>query len=477
MSGTTITGLGTGLDIDGMVTAIADAEKAPKQAQIDRLTTKTETSLSAVGTLTSAVETFEASLTALESSSSSFEGLGVQSSADRVASATAGAGAVPGSYEVEVISLASSSKVASASLEGGASTTFDSGGTLTIDVGDNASYEVQVAPGASLTEIRDAINSQLSATAGISANIITDASGARLVLSSEVTGEGTDLYVKGTGDLAALNINVDEDGNHDLTQQSGTGAGSITLASNASYKIDGLELSSSTNTVTALSGLSIKLTAEGTTTLTVAPNTEGLKTSIEAFVSAYNNLITVTNALTRVTTSEDETRTTSEDETSTDAGALVGDALVRSLLGSIRNELVQPSTGSGELSVLAQLGVTTNKDGTLSIDDAKLSSALETHYDEVQAFFVGDDGLIPRLKSVTEPYTAPGGLLAGRTESLQKTMTQLSEQQQALDRRIDSLTTSLYTKYNNMDILVAQLNASSASLLSTLEALNNSNKK
>ncbi|RRW08351.1 flagellar filament capping protein FliD [Stutzerimonas stutzeri] len=465
MSGITISGLGTGLDIGGMVTAIADAEKAPKQAQIDRLTTKTETSLSAVGTLTSAVETFEASLTALESSSSSFEGLGVQSSADGVASATAGAGAVPGSYEVEVISLASSSKVASASLEGGASTTFDSGGTLTIDVGDNASYEVQVAPGASLTEIRDAINSQLSATAGISANIITDASGARLVLSSEVTGEGTDLYVKGTGDLAALNINVDEDGNHDLTQQSGTGAGSITLASNASYKIDGLELSSSTNTVTALSGLSIKLTAEGTTTLTVAPNTEGLKTSIEAFVSAYNNLITVTNALTRVTTSEDET--------STDAGALVGDALVRSLLGSIRNELVQPSTGSGELSVLAQLGVTTNKDGTLSIDDAKLSSALETHYDEVQAFFVGDDGLIPRLKSVTEPYTAPGGLLAGRTESLQKTMTQLSEQQQALDRRIDSLTTSLYTKYNNMDMLVAQLQATSESILATLNALNN----
>jgi len=465
MSGITISGLGTGLDIGGMVTAIADAEKAPKQAQIDRLTTKTETSLSAVGTLTSAVETFEASLTALESSSSSFEGLGVQSSADGVASATAGAGAVPGSYEVEVISLASSSKVASASLEGGASTTFDSGGTLTIDVGGNASYEVQVAPGASLTEIRDAINSQLSATAGISANIITDASGARLVLSSEVTGEGTDLYVKGTGDLAALNINVDEDGNHDLTQRSGTGAGSITLASNASYKIDGLELSSSTNTVTALSGLSIKLTAEGTTTLTVAPNTEGLKTSIEAFVSAYNNLITVTNALTRVTTSEDET--------STDAGALVGDALVRSLLGSIRNELVQPSTGSGELSVLAQLGVTTNKDGTLSIDDAKLSSALETHYDEVQAFFVGDDGLIPRLKSVTEPYTAPGGLLAGRTKSLQKTMTQVSEQQQALDRRIDSLTTSLYTKYNNMDILVAQLQATSESILATLNALNN----
>ncbi|RRV37279.1 flagellar cap protein FliD [Stutzerimonas stutzeri] len=467
MATSTITGLGSGLDIDSMVTAIADAQKAPKQAQIDRLTTKNETTLSAVGTLKSALETFEASMAALTSVSSSFDAFSATSSSSSVASVTVGNGAVAGSYALEVESLATGSKVATQSFDTGASTTFASGGDLTIGIGDNTSYTVSVKAGATLTEIRDAINSQLSSSAGISANIVTDSNGSRLVLSSETTGEGTDLHVSGTGDLAALDINntFDEDGKRVLSKQSGTDAGYITLSSNASYTLDGLELSSSTNTVTALSGLSIKLTAEGTTTLTVAPNTEGLKTSIEAFVSAYNNLITVTNALTRVTTSEDET--------STDAGALVGDALVRSLLGSIRNELVQPSTGSGELSVLAQLGVTTNKDGTLSIDDAKLSSALETHYDEVQAFFVGDDGLIPRLKSVTEPYTAPGGLLAGRTESLQKTMTQLSEQQQALDRRIDSLTTSLYTKYNNMDILVAQLQATSESILATLNALNN----
>ena len=143
----------------------------------------------------------------------------------------------------------------------------------------------------------------------------------------------------------------------------------------------------------------------------MAPNTEGLKTSIEAFVSAYNNLITVTNALTRVTTSEDET--------STDAGALVGDAPVRSLLGSIRNELVQPSTGSGELERSGATG-RDHQQGRYAVDRrCKLSSALETHYDEVQAFFVGDDGLIPRLKSVTEPTRHPEGL-AGRTESLQR---------------------------------------------------------
>ncbi|PKM33663.1 MAG: flagellar cap protein FliD [Gammaproteobacteria bacterium HGW-Gammaproteobacteria-12] len=466
MAISTITGLGSGLDIDSLVTAIADAEKAPKQAQIDRLTSKTQTNISAIGTLKSAVEAFEASLTSLMTVSSSFDGLSAKSSSSTVASVTAGSGAVTGSYSLEVTSLAASSKVATAAQAGGSSTAYASGGTLAIDVGDNASYNVSIAAGATLAQIRDAINSQLSSTAGISANIVTDSNGARLVLSSETTGEGTDLYVKGTGDLAALNVNIDEDGNHSLTQQSGAGAGYITRAANASYKIDGLELSSSSNNVTALSGLTIKLTGEGSSTLTIGANTDGLKTSIETFVTAYNALLTVTNALTKVTASEDGS--------TTEAGALVGDASVRSLLNSVRNALVQPSNSSGELSILAQLGVSTNKDGTLSIDDTKLSSALEANYGDVKAFFTGDNGLISRLKSATESYTATGGLLATRTESLQGTMSQLTEQQEALDRRIDSLTISLYTKYNNMDTLVAQLTATSESILATLEALNKS---
>ncbi|WP_242671859.1 flagellar filament capping protein FliD [Stutzerimonas kirkiae] len=462
-----ITGLGSGLDIDALVEVTVEAEKAAKQAQIDRLTTKTDTSISAVGTLKSAIEAFEASLTSLQTVSSSFDGLSASSSSSSVASVTAGSGAVAGSYSLEVTQLATASKVASASQEGGSSTTFASGGTLTVDVGDNASYDVEVSAGASLTQIRDAINDQLSSTAGISANIVTDSSGARLVLSSETTGEGTDLYVSGTGDLAALNINVDDEGNHSLTQQSGSAAGYITAAGNASYKLDGLELSSSSNTVTALSGLSIKLASEGSSTLTVATNTDGLKESINTFVTAYNTLLTVTNALTKVTATSDGS--------STEAGALVGDASVRSLLNSVRNALVEPSTSSGGLSVLAQLGVTTNKtDGTLSIDDDKLSSALETHAADVKSFFSGDNGLLGRLKSVTEPYTATGGLLATRTEALQTTKAQLTEQQEALDRRIESLTTMLYTKYNNMDTLIAQLSATSESILATLNALNNS---
>lgn len=475
---TSITGLGSGLDIDALVEATVNAEKAPKQGQIDRLTAKTETSLSAIGTLKAAMEAFEASLAALSSKSTSFEGLAAASSSETAATVTAGSGAVAGTYNLEVEKLATASKVASKSLS---TTTFATGGKLSIDVGDNATYSISVADGSSLTQIRDAINTQLSDSAGISANIITDSTGSRLVLSSETTGTGTDLYVTGSGGLSDLNINVaaqtDEDGNpvkdangnvtftHSLQSQAGTAAGYITESGNASYKLDGLTLSSSTNTLTSVSGLTIKLTGEGKSTLSVAANTDGITSSIETFVTAYNTLMTVTNALTRVTPSADGS--------TTEAGALVGDATMRSMLGSIRNALVEPSTTSGNLSILAQLGVSTNKDGTLKIDEDALAAGLDANYDSVKSFFTGDDGLISRLGNVTSAYTTSGGILEVKEDALKGTLENLDDQQDKLDRRIETLQASMYSKYNTMDALVAQLNATSSSILATLNALNN----
>ncbi len=213
----------------------------------------------------------------------------------------------------------------------------------------------------------------------------------------------------------------------------------------------------------------MELKETGSSTLSVSPNTEDMQASIESFVSAYNTLITVTNALTKVnaTTAEDGSE-------STDAGALVGDASVRSLLTSIRSALTDTSGASGGLSVLSQLGVTTSKsDGTLTIDSDKLASALDTHYGDVKEFFTGSNGLFTRLDNATALYTQSGGLLDSRANSLQGTLDGLTEQQASLDRRIDTLTTSLYNKYNTMDALVAQLQATSSSLLTTLEALNN----
>lgn len=467
MATSSITGLGTGLDIDSLVSAVVKADTSAKQTQITNLQTKNTLNISAVGSLQSALENFEAALASL-TSTKSFAGLSAASSTSTVATASLSSGAVSGSYKLTVDSLAAASKVSSASLSGGSSTTFASGGTLTIDVGDNASYTVSVSAGASLSDIRTAINDQLSASAGISANIVTDSSGARLVLSSETTGAGTDLYVSGTDDLSALNINIDDDGNHSLTAQSGSAAGYITESADASYSLDGLSLTSSSNTITSLSGVSIKLAGTGSTTISVSANTDGLKESITSFVDAYNTLLSVTSALTGVTTTTDEDGTTSSS-----AGALVGDSMTRNLMSSLRNALSSSSGESGSLSILAQLGISTQKDGTLEIDEDALTSAISTYAEDIQEFFSGDNGLINRIGNVTSVYTSSGGLLDSKMTSLESTKASLTEQQEALDRRIDTLTTAMYTKYNNMDTLVAQLNATSESVLSTLNALNN----
>lgn len=459
MAITSLTGLGSGLDINKLVPALVEAEKAPKQAQINNQKARTETQLSAVGMLKSALETFESSLLALKSNSTSFDGYKASSSKADVASVTMGAGAVAGSYKLEVTSLATASKVASAVQT---SSTYAAGGKLTISLGSTP-YEVSIADGASLDDVRKAINSQLGSS-GISANILTDGSGgSRLVLSSEVTGAGTDISVTGENDLAALNIV----GTTALDGSDKNSAGYITQAADATFKIDGLEMTSKTNTVTNLSGLAIKLQEEGTTTLSVSANTDGIAGSVESFVMAYNTLLTVTNGLTKVTATTDK-----DGNASTQAGALVADSTLRSMMSQMRTALTSPVEGAGTLQVLAQLGVSTNRDGTLALDNEKLKAAVVDNPQDVKEFFAGEKGLFNRIGDITTVYSGAGGLLASRESSLTSAINGLAEDQASLDRRIENLTLTMFKKFNAMDGLVARLNATRDSVMATLNALN-----
>ena len=461
MAITTITGLGSGLDINKLVPALVEAEKAPKQSQINDQKVRTETQLSAVGMLKSALETFESSLLALKSSSTSFDGYKAVSSKADVASVTMGASAVAGSYKLEVESLATASKVASAVQ---AKDVAYEAGELKIKLGDSSSeYAIAISDGATLEDIRESINGQLSSK-GISANIISDSSGSRLVLSSELTGDGNDISVTGTAGTNLAGLDVD---GKQKQSESASGAGFITPAANAKYSIDGLEMSNKDNTITGLQGLTIKLQEEGTTTLTVSANTEGIRASVESFVMAYNTLLTVTNGLTKVTATTDK-----DGNASTQAGALVADSTLRSMMSQMRTALTSPVEGAGSLQVLAQLGVSTNRDGTLALDSDKLKAAVADDPAGIKQFFTGDKGLFSRIGDITTVYSGSGGLLASREDSLNSTITGLAEEQASLDRRIESLTLTMYKKFNAMDGLVARLNATRDSVMATLNALN-----
>lgn len=473
MAVSTITGLGSGLEINKLVEALANAEKAPKQSQIDTQKARNETQLSAVGMLKSAVNTFEESLLGLKKSSSSFDGFKASSSKGDVASVTMGAGAVAGSYSLEVIELAKASKVVSAVQT---STTYASGGKLTITLGSGTPYELNIAKNATLSDIRDAINQDLGTAAGISANILTDGNGgSRLVLSSELTGDGIDISVEGEGDLAQLNIDGTE-----ASATSSSGAGYITRAADAVFEIDGLRMTSASNTVTNLSGLTIKLESKGTTNLSVSANTDGIIGSVEAFVMAYNTLLTVTNGLTKVTQTTDK-----DGNASTQAGALVADSTLRSMMSQLRRALSNPVEGAGNLHSLAELGVSTNRDGTLALDKDHLRKVVTqdpaalaakrvpaVNPEQIQAFFLGSNGLFDRIGDITSAYSGKDGLLAAREEALNEAQKSLAADQVRLNLRIETLTTSLFKKFNAMDTLVARLNATSQSVLATLNALN-----
>ncbi|MCG7371260.1 MULTISPECIES: flagellar filament capping protein FliD [Pseudomonas] len=468
MAGTSVSGIGTGIDTKSIVTALVNAEKAPKQNQIDTQTKKTQTTLSAIGSLKSALETFQSALDKLNTTSS-FVGLSAKSSDEKVATVTSSNSAVNGSYKLNVSNLASSSKVATQVMATDATTS--AAGKLTITQGSasgtGTSYDIDIPAGASLTGVRDAINQQLQ-TKGITANILSDANGSRLVLSSTTTGAGTDLSIS-TQDSALSSFQVDgtvqtKDANGNLV------SGFVDARpKDASFTIDGLAMTSASNTLDkTISGLTVNLVSTGSSTVEVSTDKEGLKKSVQTFVDAYNALISTTSSLTKVSS------TVSSSSTTTSAAALTGDATVRSLLSDIRNELVNTqSSSSTGISMLSQLGIMTKQDGTLEVNSTKLDKALTENYSAVSGFFTGDTGILKRLDNKVDSYTASKGILDNRKTSLQSTLDSLSDQQDALDLRIENLQTALSAKYNAMDSLVAQLNATSTSVLTTLNALNN----
>lgn len=447
MAGTTVSGIGSGVDTQAIVKALVAAEKTPKQTQIDNQSKTATTSLSAIGTIKSALDTYRTAIAKLNTASS-FNGLSATSSDDKVAKITLGDGASSGTYALEVTQLATASKISSKVFTGASALANNSGETQTLTISQSdVTYSVNIAGDATLQQARDTINDQLQSK-GISANIVTDASGARLVFSSTKMGDGTDLTLGGDSELAS-DVKV------------------ISTPQNAKYTLDGLALESTSNTVTgAISGVNVELVKDGKSTLSVATNNDTLKGSVQSFVTAYNVLMTAINTQTKVTTGSDDS--------SASGATLTGDATMRALVNSIRSE-ISSSIGTGGLRTLSQLGINTvQKTGLLELNDTKWNAAVKTYGADISGLFTGKDGLLSRMTSATDEYAKTGGILASRQASLTTQIKELEESQKSLDRRIESLTETLTKKYNAMDTMVAKLKSTSDSIMTTLNALNNS---
>ena len=463
---TSSVGLGSGLDIGAMVKALVGADTAAKQAQIKRQTSNNSAMISGIGSLRSALTAFQDAMKKLnDKTAPAFNAYAATSANESIVKVTSGNTAVAGSYDIKVDQLATSSKVASQRFSEGANKSITAG-DLTISQGDKT-YTVKIGSDATLQSVRDQINKEMGVN-GISANIVNEEGGSRLVLSSTTTGANTDISLTGIPELEI-------DGK---TQLSGTGAGFITArAQDAVLTIDGLAVKSASNTVSnAISGMTLELMGmtpkpDGAATrVTVAADNEGLKKSVQSFVDAYNTMQKAINSLT--TTSRD-----SNDNLV--LGPLTNDPTTRSLLADVRKVLSETGAGSG-LTTLSQLGInTTQKDGTLEFNSAKFTAAMNDKKlgPEVQELFTGTNGIFERMNKAIEPYNKTDGSLATRKANLDKAAKSLADQQAALDRRTESLTESLTKKYVALDTALGKMKAQADQITSIFEAINAQAKK
>lgn len=437
-------GVGSGLDLTGLLDQLEKAERG-KLEPIVRQQRSYEAKISAFGRLEGVLSAFRVAAQGI-ADADAFTGVKVSTSGD-VLSASSTDQAHEGTYQVTVHHRAESYSIAT---QGVADSTAELGaGTLTLTQQNGELLEIAVADGeSSLEAVRDAIN---AADGGIAASIVNDGSGSpyRLVLAAKDTGtEATISQVDFTGDLAA-SLSLD--------------AATEVTARDASLTVNGIDISSQSNTVEgAIQGITLNLTEAGTQSLSVARDDEASKSAIKDFVEAYNKLETTINSLTRY------------DSESGNSGTLLGNSSLRSVEARLRGVMQDVLPGDG-LSRLQDLGISLQKDGTLELDEALLDDLLANRNADVASFFAGtggDDGFAGRVDSMLGAILAPEGLLSTATGGLETSIESLGRRYEQVERSIGQTIDRYRTQFAQLDSMIAMMNSTSQYLTQQFDMMN-----
>ena len=464
------------IDVNALVKQLMIVERQPLTA----LTTKEasyQSKLSALGLLKSNVSNFQAALQGLSSSSSSsFLAFKATSSDATIFSASANSTAVAGTYSLEISklakaqNLAATGQVSQAAAIGVGTITFDfgtiTGGTL------NTSGKYDLPGGALATSfdsngtgpknvvidgtnntlegIRDAIN---AAKIGVTASIINDGSATpyRLVLSSDSTGKSNSIKISVAGDAALANL-LDHDPTTATQNLSET-----TTAQNAEFKLNGVAISKTSNTVTdAIQGVSLTLNKETVTpaTLTVARDTAGVSDKVASFVKAYNELY---SALKNSSAYKSKS-------------ALEGDSTIRSFMTDLRG-IASAAVGGGTIANFYEVGITFTSTGTMQLDSAKLSSAMSTDFNDVANLFNSATGYATQFDQWATNALTVGGTFDSKTSSINQAITSIGTRKEALERQMTLIEQRYTQQFSSLNVLLGKMNQTSAYIAQQLTKL------
>lgn len=478
-------GIGSGLDVNALVTQLMAIERAPITL-LNKKEASFQARLSSYGTLKSSLAALQTAAKAL-ATPATFSPITASVADASKLSVSASATAVPGSYEIEVQSLAQSQKLMVSSSAGAgtgyASLTSTVGtGTITINFG---TYSAAVPPvfttnpgkpvaktitigsdNESLSGVRDAIN---AANAGVSASIINDGNGFRLSLTSSDSGARNAMQISvaapalgSIGDLAQLNYNPASN------IASDTKAGQNVAPQDAVIKIDNVTITKQSNTIVdAIEGVTLTLgktmDAGTTTKITLVRDTANIKTSIAAFVSAYNDTRTAMRSA------------TAYDPVTGTAAVLTGDGTMRTIQNQVRALFGTPVTGAPSGSaLLSDAGISFQKDGTLAIDNTKLAAAVADPTKNLSKLFATSDtgnGYGYQMDVLIGKILSPVGIMAERSNSFGKSVKDIDNQRDTVNARLVGVEKRYRAQYTALDTTIARMTTTSTFLTQQLASI------
>jgi flagellar hook-associated protein 2 len=453
-------GIGSGMDINGIVSQLVAAEGQPQFNAITRQETAAKAQVSGLGSLKSALSTFQTAVQKLNDINL-FKTHKAVSGNEAIVKVTAGAGSTAGLHVMQVTQLAKAqNSIAATEFTG--STEVVGSGTMTFSVGAKTPFAVTIdASNNTLAGIRDAINSA-AGNNGVAASIINVNNAtntgtiSKLVLTAKDTGVANGFSVAVAGDAGLSRLDTSVPANF-------TGV----AAADAKILMDGQAATRSSNVITdVLQGVTLNL--QSTAALNTDVNVDitldnaAIKETISGFVTAYNTLNSATASLGKFAGTSGGSN-----------GALVGDSTLRTIKNELRQLASSPVTSANSsFNTLKTIGIDIDKNGVMTLDSTKLDQALATNLSSVSDVFSSADGVATRLKSKVTQYLQTGGPLDTRQTSLNKQLKALTDKRSTVQLHLDNVQKTLMKQFIAMDKAVGMFQSTGTFLSSQIAQFN-----
>jgi len=446
-------GVGSGIDLESIVTAFVDAEAVPKEIRLQNKEEKLTLELSGVGSFKSSLSAFDSILKKL-ADPEAFNKQVITVSTEAVEVETNGF-ASNGDFSVEVEALAIGTRLQSQTFASSANTV--GAGTLTFGAGAE-SFDVAIGAADDLSTIRDKINEQ-SENFGVTANIINSDSGSFLVFNSQVTGAANNLTV------TASDSSLDAISTNNTVEQS---------AQDAVIYVDGNKVTNSSNEFkNVIEDVTITAKTVNTGTpadISIAQDGENGTSLIKEFVAGFNDLMTNITGL-----------------GAPQQGRLAFDPNLRQVKQQLTDMVINNVAGlTGGIDSLSDIGIDITKNGTLEISAAsgsslpsgqdRLTAALENNLTEVGEIFASTNGVATKMSESINNYIGTNGTLIEREKALNEQLSGIKDEYADLEAYLRNYEDTLRKRFTFLDNTVAQFNATSSFLTSALAGLNKSSE-